>query len=104
MKPYFSRPKKLIRVNISQEGHDTEHMMFEQCDLLQCSQELMKYIDDIVLTGENPYESKTTIQCREWENSKNGLSGSFSFFGPSPSMIKKLILAHFGYDTEFDEQ
>jgi hypothetical protein len=103
MKPYFSRPKKLIRVNISQEGCETEHMMFEQCDLLQCSQQLMSYVDDMVLSGENPYEKKLTIQCREWENSKNGLSGSFSFHGPSPSMMKKLILAHFGYD-DMDEQ
>lgn len=103
MKPYFSRPNFLIRVNISQDGHATEHMMFQDCDLLQCSQELMKLVDDVLLSGGNPYEAKLTIQCREWENSKNGLSGSFSFLGPSPSLMKSLILRHFGYDDMDDK-
>ena len=105
MKLYFSRPKKLIRVNILQEGCDAEHLKFEQCDLLQCSQELMRFVDDMLLNDDpNPYEKKLTIQCREWENSRNGLSGSFSFLGPSPSMMKGLILRHFGYGPEYDHE
>jgi hypothetical protein len=105
MKPYFSKPKKLIRVNISQEGCDVEHLMFQDCDLLQCAKELMGFSQDIVLNSDsNPYDKKLTIQCREWENSKNGLSNTFSFFGPSPSSMKGRILRHFGYGLEYEDK
>jgi hypothetical protein len=105
MKPYFSKPTKLIRVNISQEGCDTEHLMFQDCDLLQCAQELMGFSHEMVTSADsNPYDKKLTIQCREWENSRNGLSNTFSFFGPSPSSMKGLILRHFGYGLEYEDK
>ena len=105
MKPYFSKPKKLIRVNTSQDGSSTEHLMFEECDLLQCAKELMGISHDMVTSSEsNPYDKKLTIQCREWENSRNGLSNTFSFFGPSPNLMKSLILGHFGYGPEYESR
>lgn len=105
MKLYFSKPQKLIRVNISQEGFKTEHMMFEDCELIECARVLMDLSDDMVTSADsNPYKKKLTIQCREWENSKNGLSNTFSFFGPSPGMMKGLILRHFGYGVEYENR
>lgn len=105
MKIYFTRPSKLIRVNIKKKGHTTEHIMFEECELLQCAQKLMDVAYSIVEEPEDKDESdKVVVQCREWSNSKNGASCSFPIYNISPSMLKILILRYFGYGMDFDEQ
>jgi hypothetical protein len=105
MKIHFTRPSKLIRVNIKKKEHATEHIMFQECDLLECAQKLMDAAYDIVDQPEDKDESnKIIIQCREWVNSKNGASCSFPVYNVSPSMMKQLFLRHFGYGMEFDEQ
>jgi hypothetical protein len=48
MKIYFNKPEKLIRVNIKSQGQDTEHLMFYDCELLDCAQKLMDAAQEIV--------------------------------------------------------
>lgn len=103
MKIYFNKPEKLIRVNIKSPGHDTEHLMFYDCELLECAQKLMDAAHYIVEQKDDEDAIKVVVQCREWANSTNGASCSFPVYHVTPSMMKQLFLVHFGYGTEIVE-
>ena len=90
MKLYRKKPDKLIRVNIIQSGDVTRHVVFYDCSLVECFNELMEYVHGSV-NGDN----KTMLQCREWSGSKNGASMSFSFMGGSLSSIEELIVSRY---------
>lgn len=90
MKLYKKKPEKLIRVNISQAGDATRHLVFYECNLSECFNELLKYVEENI-DGEN----RTMLQCREWENSTNGSSMSFSFYSSSLDDVEELIVSHF---------
>jgi hypothetical protein len=95
MKLYNSKPPKLIRVNIKQAGQPVIHLAFDQCNLLDCAEALLSYINSDLPQKNSGDRYKITIQCREWENSKNGLSTSFSFIGPDSSFVRDCIVSHF---------
>jgi hypothetical protein len=86
MKLYGKKPDRLIRVNISRPGDVTRHLAFYECNLSECFSRLMEYVHANI-SGEH----KTMLQCREWTNSKNGASMSFSFMGPSLDEVEELI-------------
>jgi hypothetical protein len=90
MKLYKKRPDKIIRVNIIRPGSVTKHIAFHECELVECFNELMAFVHKNI-DGSN----KTMLQCREWVNSKNKASMSFSFMGPSMDEIEQLINSHF---------
>jgi hypothetical protein len=95
MKLYNSKPQKLIRVNIKQAGQPVIHLAFDQCELLDCAEALLSYVNSNLPQKNSGDKNKITVQCREWENSKNGLSTSFSFIGPDSSFVKDCIVSHF---------
>jgi len=95
MKLYNHQPKKIIRVNIKQADQPVIHLAFSQCELLDCAEALLSYVNSGLPQKNDGGEYKITIQCREWENSKNGLSTSFSFIGPDISFVKDCIVSHF---------
>lgn len=90
MKLYRKKPEKLIRVNISQPGEVTRHLVFYECDLSECFNALLKYVEENI-----DGESRSMLQCREWVNSKNGASMSFSFNSSSLDDVEELIVSHF---------
>ena len=95
MKLYNSKPQKLIRVNIKQDGQPVIHLAFDECELLDCAEALLSYVNSGLPKKNSVGQHKITIQCREWENSKNGLSTSFSFNGPDSSFVRDCIVSHF---------
>lgn len=90
MKLYRSKPEKLIRVNISRAGEKTRHLVFYDCNLSDCFNELLKYVEENI-----DGESRTMLQCREWVNSNNGASMSFTFNGGPLEEIEELICSHY---------
>ena len=86
MKLYRKKPDRLIRVNISRPGNVTRHLAFYDCNLIEFFNELMAYVH-VNISGDN----KTMLQCREWSDSKNGASMSFTFMGPSLDEIEEII-------------
>jgi hypothetical protein len=90
MKLYKKRPDKIIRVNIIRPGSVTKHIAFHECELVECFNELMAFVHTHI-----DGDKKTMLQCREWINSKNGASMSFSFMGGNLDAIEDLINKHF---------
>jgi hypothetical protein len=95
MKLYNSKPQKLIRVNIKQAGQPVIHLAFDECELLDCAEKLWGCVYSGLPREYGGEQSKILVQCREWENSKNGLSTSFSFMAPSAEFVKDLFVSHF---------
>ena len=86
-------PPTLMRINIKQQGHKTEHLTIEQTTQHELLEWLKKLIErqnlSIFATGK-----VTAVEVREGIGSTNGKSVSFSFKGLTPLDVKHLILKH----------
>jgi hypothetical protein len=90
MKLLLKKPEKLIRVNITQPGQVARHLSFYDCTLSECFNSLMSLVEQNI-DGEH----KAMLQCREWYNSTNGASMSFSFNADNLDGVEQLIINHF---------
>ncbi len=90
MKLLRKKPDKLIRVNITQPGQVAKHLVFYDCSLSECFNSLMILMEQNI-GGKN----KSMLQCREWANSTNGASMSFSFTSDTLDEVEKLIINQF---------
>jgi hypothetical protein len=94
MKIYIPQQPFLIRVNIRKAGEKTEHLTFCETTIKELKEELKTILEPFL---NNPYADgkKTAVDLRESENSKNGISESFSFKGINPDKVREIIFNHF---------
>jgi hypothetical protein len=95
MKLYNSKPTKIIRLNIKESGKPVLHLAFHECSLYECCDKLRQALYKNLNEYSEDYTHSINIQFREWENSKNGKSTTFTFNGPESSVVRDFIISHF---------
>jgi hypothetical protein len=91
MKLYTPTPQKLMRVNITRQGNEPQHITLCECGQQEvfdfCKAIIEKQGLSIFCTGK-----VTQVQVREAEGGKNGKGISFSFKGLSPREVHDLFI------------